>query len=162
MSTSKSNEAPHYELLYIVSNVLAEDELARVVGTVNGLIRENGGTVTYEETWGKKRLSYPIKGQAHGYYQLVEFDASNESARKVGDLLRISNDVVRHMIVAKRSLTTQEREAAKAARQKRFDEEARAKAEQEKPKEKEPARKKVDLKDLDDKLDKILDAGDLL
>jgi small subunit ribosomal protein S6 len=159
MAKSKSAAMPHYEILYIISNQYAEDELKPIVGKASKMIEDNGGKITMGEEWGKKRLAYPIKNFRYGYYYLAEFDAPNESIKKINDLFRMSNEILRHMIVTKKVKTAEEirREeviskkiATKAAAQEKI------KSEQEKPK------TKVDLKDLDEKLNKILETDDLL
>jgi small subunit ribosomal protein S6 len=161
MAKNKLGKTPHYELLYIIPNKYSEDELKPIVEKVNKLITDNEGKVTYEEVWGKKKMCYPIQGFNHGYYQLAEFYASEEYVNKINHELRIDRDVLRHMIVVKAVVSEEEREAKKKKAEKKMIEKVEEKKkEEEKPKE-EP-KKKVNMKELDEKLDKILDTDDLL
>lgn len=161
MAKNKSGNIPHYELLYIVPNKYSEDELKPIFSKVNKLITDNEGKITYEEDWGTKKMTYSIKGFNHGYYHLVEFDASGEKVNKINHELRIDRDVLRHMIVSKAVVSEEEREAKKRKAEKQMIKKVEEKAKQEE-KPKENPKKKVDMKELDEKLDKILDTDDLL
>ncbi len=161
MSKTKSSEIPHYELLYIVSNKFSEDEVKPIAEKVTKIITDNGGKITLNQDWGKRRLAYAIKGFYHGYYQLVEFDLIGESLNKVDRSLRMSNEVLRHQIVAKKIKTPEEIEKEKKIAEKiaaKNAEEEKNENEKEKAKDKD----KIDLKDLDDKLDKILDTDSII
>jgi small subunit ribosomal protein S6 len=165
MAKNKSNDTPHYEMLYIIPNRFTEDEVKPVVEQVEKQITAKGGVVTYAEDWGKKRFAYPIAHQQHGYYRLLEFDLAPDRLGELDRELKISNDVVRYMIVSKPKRSAEEIKAEKQAAQKRRKEERAARAEAAQPaKAPEPKEKKkdVDLKDLDEKLDKILETDDLL
>ena len=164
MAKNKKSVIPHYELLYIVSNKFTEDELKPIREKVDKLIEANGGKLTYSEDWGKKKFAYPINNYNHGYYSLVEFDLEGANLEKLNKALRMAREVLRHNIVAKEARTPEEikEEKKKQARQ-AIEAVARQKEEKEKVEEKkEPVKDKVNLKDLDEKLDKILETDDLL
>jgi len=113
--------------------------------------------------WGKKRLAYPIDGLYYGYYNLVEFDLAGENLIKIEKLLRMANDIVRHQVVTKKiksaeALAQDKKIAEKIAAKTALEE----KSDVEKAKTKEKDKDKIDLKDLDDKLDKILDTNELI
>ena len=161
MSKTKSSQTPHYELLYIISNKFSENELAPIIEKVKNAIIDNGGKITHSEDWGKKRLSYPIKGFYHGYYHLVEFDVLGEQIIKIERFIRLASEILRHQIVTKKIKTVEE-----VAREKKIAEKIAAKIKDEVVKEekviKEKSKEKVNLKELDEKLDKILETSDLL
>jgi len=161
MSKVKSGETPHYELLYIISNQFSEDEVKPIVEKVNSLIVNNQGKITLAEDLGKKRLSYPIKGFRYGYYILAEFDMAGESLINLDRALRMMNEVLRHQIITKTVKT-----AEQIAQDKKIAEKIAARnikeEKEEEEKIKETVKEKVNLKDLDEKLDKILETSDLL
>lgn len=186
MSKVKSSEKVHYELLFIIPNKFTEDEAKAIDEKVRKLIADAGGEVTYTEDWGKKKLAYEISSYNHGYYKLAEFDLEGIKLAELDNFLRLSNDVLRHQIVRIAKRTASEIEADKkkseelAAIKKRLKEGGVEKSEKpEKAEEKtsglvseekksEPVeerksfKKKADLKDLDSKLDDILDTKDLI
>ncbi|MCK5061242.1 30S ribosomal protein S6 [Candidatus Parcubacteria bacterium] len=163
MAKNKSNKTPHYEMLYIISNKFTEDELKPIRESIKKEIVDNGGAVTYSEEWGKKKFTYPIEHFHHGYYQLVEFDMEADKIASLDRVFRISNEILRHMLVAKPARSAKEIETEKRAAEKRV---AKIKEKEEKeikkPEKKPEKKKQVDLKDLDEKLDKILETDDLL
>jgi small subunit ribosomal protein S6 len=183
MSKVKATGKKHYEMLYIVSNKFTEDEVEPIVEKIHKAITDNGGEITYTENWGKKKMTYQIKGFSHGYYRLVEFNLDGVKLAEIDRGLRMSTDILRHQTVTRRQRTAEEIEADKLATKKMMDErkkEMKEMKESKEPKEvreekpvkekndknEKPAKsddkKKVDLKDLDDKLDKILESDNLL
>ena len=178
MSKTKSSGKIHYEMLYIIPNKFTEDEAKAIDEKVRKEITSAEGEITYSEDWGKKKLAYLIDSYNHGYYKLLEFDLLGKDLAKLDNTLRLSLDVLRHQIIRKKKLTLEEiaavkkqsEELAKTRKKQReggeAPEEKKAVAPaipEAKPlEERKAAKKKTDLKDLDKKLDDILDTDDLL
>ena len=166
MSKVKADTIPHYEMLYIVNGKFTEEEAPQAVDKVKELIKRFDGQETYSEVWKKKKFAYPINHENYGYYFLIEFDCDAEKVKGIDKEMRLSTDIVRHMIVNKPKLTEAEITAQKQKEQALVDKEIEAKKQEieeaEKQEEKPKTKKAVDLTDLDDKLDKILDTDDLL
>ena len=176
MSNVKSGDMPHYELLYLISNKFSTEEIKPIMEKVNSLILSNQGKITQSVELGKKRLAYSIKGFRFGYYNLVEFDMPGVNLINVDHALRMTGEILRQQVVLKELKTEaqidQDRKiAAKiAARSIKEEKSAREKVltRRAAPAETAPAsvkatdKDKVDLKDLDEKLDKILETDNLL
>jgi len=64
-----------YETVFILTPVLSDDQMKEAVGKFVGIITANGGKIVNEESWGMKKLAYPIQKKTTGFYQLVEFEA---------------------------------------------------------------------------------------
>ena len=128
---------------------------------IEKIITDNEGVITEREAWGKKRLCYPIKHFNHGYYFLLEFDTPGKNLEKINNVTKITNEVLRFQIVARDKKLKEDIKKEKAKIKER---ETMAKADEKKKEDlkKEKARGKVNLKELDEKLDKILDTDDLL
>jgi len=88
-----------YELLYIISASFTDDEMGAVEGRVKALLEKYGATVSTTTRLGKFRFAYPIKHQRHGHYVLVRFSADTQAMRQIDEALRISTDVLRHLVV---------------------------------------------------------------
>lgn len=162
MAKNKKSGIPHYELLYIVANKFTEDDLKGINNRVNELIENTGGKITYKEDWGKKKFCFPINHGRFGYYQFVEFDMETSKIEKVNTELRMSNEVLRHIIVNHAPKTAKQIEVEKRLTEKRIAK-ANKKIEEKPSKKEKPApKKKVDTKELNEKLDKILETDDLL
>jgi small subunit ribosomal protein S6 len=168
MSRKKTTEIPHYELLFIVPNKFTDEEAAAISEKIKGLITGNGGTITFNQDWGKKKLAYPIKHNFHGYYFLMEFDLAADKLAAIDRTIRLMADILRHQVVVKMLKTeaqiVRDKEiAAKiAAREAKEEKEKEVEEEKKKTEEKTKDAKKVDLKDLDAKLNELLDADSLL
>ncbi|HPD08064.1 MAG: 30S ribosomal protein S6 [Candidatus Pacebacteria bacterium] len=113
MAKNKSSQIPRYELLYIVSNKFTSEETEPIAQKVEDLITSNNGTIVYRENWGKRHMSYPIKGFQFGYYRLLEFDLPANKIEEINRYLRLSNDILRHQIIKRQPRTVEEILAAK-------------------------------------------------
>jgi len=113
MAKNKSSQLPRYELLYVVSNKFTSEETEPIAQKVEDLITTNDGNIIYRENWGKRRMSYPIKGFQFGYYRLLEFDLPADKIQEINRYLRLSNDILRHQIIKRQPRTVQEILAAK-------------------------------------------------
>ncbi|MDP3836687.1 MAG: 30S ribosomal protein S6 [bacterium] len=167
MSKTKPSGASRYELLFVVPNQYTEDEAKAIVTKVEGYVTENGANIVYREYWGKKKLAYVIKQNHYGYYNLCEFDAERSEITKLDRTLRLSTEVLRHQIISVPALSDAERlkikEKQEQATKTDKKEDKPVKEKSSKPAEKkEKVENKADLKDLDEKLEGLLDAKDLL
>ena len=90
-----------YELLYILNNELADEAKEAVIEKLNAVVTANGGTVDNVDKWGTKRLAYPINYKNEGYYVLVNFTAAATLPDELERVMRITDAVVRFMIVKK-------------------------------------------------------------
>lgn len=183
MSKTKTSDKTHYEMLFIIPNKFTEDEAKAIEERIGKAIAAANGEITYSEDWGKKKMAYAIGGYNYGYYKLAEFDLPGAELKALDNSLRLSSDILRHQIVKIKKRTPEQIAADKktseelAKKRRGQDEEAAAKpvaaeaveektstlATEEKPaEERKTAKKKTDLKDLDKKLDDILDTNDLL
>lgn len=88
-----------YESVIIFSPQLDEEALENAVNRVQEVIKNGEGEVTKADRWGKRRLAYEINDQTEGYYLLVEMEAPSSTAQELDRVLRISDDVLRHLII---------------------------------------------------------------
>ena len=134
----------------------------------NQLISSLEGKITLENYWGKKKFAYPIKHEYYGYYGLYEFDLERASIAEINNKLRLDNDIVRFLIVKKE--VKSEEQVKKDEKIKEKIETKKAKAKEEDVKEvkktskpsKKSEDKKIDLKNLDEKLEDVLNIDNLL
>lgn len=98
----------HYELLYIVPIKYLDDELQKISQMINGLIVKFNGKVTSEKNLGKQRLAYPIKQIHQGTYIAVECDMETGDAKSFDAQLKLTPEVLRHLIIKKKIKTAKE------------------------------------------------------
>ena len=87
-----------YEVLYIIDPAQGEEGIAALVEKFKGIV-EAHGTLTSVDEWGKRKLAYEINGLTDGVYTLIDFHADPAEVAELDRVLRISDVVVRHMIV---------------------------------------------------------------
>jgi small subunit ribosomal protein S6 len=87
-----------YEIMYIVRTDLEEAAVQAVVEKFQGIMN-NGGEVTKHNVMGKRRLAYEINKNRDGIYVLVNFTATPEIVKELDRVLRITDEVIRFMIV---------------------------------------------------------------
>ena len=90
----------NYELMFIIDPTLEDETKEATVETVKGII-EAVGTVGEVDVWGLRKLAYPIQKKNEGYYVVVTFQASPELPKELDRRLRISEVVMRHLIINK-------------------------------------------------------------
>ena len=89
-----------YEVMYIVKPV-EEEACEAVIAKFENLINVNGGSVETTDRWGKKRLAYEIQDLNEGIYVLVTFQADAAVVKELDRVMRITDEVLRHMIIRK-------------------------------------------------------------
>ena len=90
----------NYEVVYILDPAMGEEATAALVAKFKTLV-ENNGTLTEVDEWGKRRLAYPINDLNEGYYVLMTFTADAAFPAELDRVLRITDGVMRSMIVCK-------------------------------------------------------------
>ena len=89
-----------YELTYIIDTALEEEARKELIEKISSLIAQNGGEVEkVDETWGKRRLAYPINDKPEGYYVLVPMQAPAELPKEIERNLRINENVLRSLVI---------------------------------------------------------------
>ena len=90
-----------YEVLYIVRADLEDDKVQDIVKRVNTLIERSGGSVERTNVWGKRKLAYEVKHQKEGSYVLQDFQIGQDRLPELEAALKITEEVLRHLIVRK-------------------------------------------------------------
>ena len=90
----------NYEVMFIIDPALEDDKKEATVETVKGIIAAEG-EVGNVDVWGMRKLAYPIQKKTNGYYVVIEFAAQPTLPKELDRRLRISDTVMRHLIVNK-------------------------------------------------------------
>ncbi|HVC34997.1 MAG TPA: 30S ribosomal protein S6 [Chloroflexota bacterium] len=88
-----------YELTLILKPTLNEEGIAGTTSKVEGWITGNGGEMVTVTPVGRKRLAYPVAHQRDGSYVVMQLRARPETLVEVERNLKLSEDVLRHMIL---------------------------------------------------------------
>ncbi len=88
-----------YELLFFVDTNLDPETRLSVMKRIDNTIAEGKGQVDNVDEWGKRTLAYEIDMLTEGDYTLIHFHADPASIAELDRVLRITDAVIRHMIV---------------------------------------------------------------
>lgn len=88
-----------YEALYIVHPELSDEDITAITEKYKKVIEDQGGEVEGINRWEKRRLAYDIKGQGEGIYVLMNFKSEAKASSELDRLMKIADDVLRHIIV---------------------------------------------------------------
>ncbi len=94
----------HYELLAIISGAYADTEVEPLFKQIIEMVSKNAETVHFTQNVGRRKLTYPIKHQHNGVYIFIEFDAAGEAIKKLDRSLKLTQEILRHCIVRKKSI----------------------------------------------------------
>lgn len=90
----------NYEVMFIIEAALDEEKKAATVEMVKEIISADG-EVGKANIWGNRKLAYPINKKNEGYYAVIEFTGSSELPKELDRRLKISDSVIRHIIINK-------------------------------------------------------------
>lgn len=96
-----------------------EIDLDKATQKITKIITDNGGKVTGEDNWGKRKLAYKIKGHDHAVYVFYAVDMAADAVKKVEAILNITDEVIRFLITKPDTNAIAKAEAFKAARAKK-------------------------------------------
>jgi len=88
-----------YEVMLIIIPELDEDQVEGTVARFRTIIERTGGEVAAENDWGRRKLAYEIDHRPDGFYYVMRFTTGERTLVELKRILRVSDDVLRHMIV---------------------------------------------------------------
>ena len=88
-----------YETVFILTPVLSDDQAKEAVQKFEGEIASLGGKVKHSESWGLRKLAYPIQKKSTGFYFLVEFEANGSSVADLELSMKRDERVMRFLTV---------------------------------------------------------------
>jgi small subunit ribosomal protein S6 len=86
-----------YELTYIVSGVLKQNEIEKTVKRVNKFVDENGGDIIEVDEWGSQRLAYEIDRKRTGHYVNMYFRCPGDLIPRLERALQIEDNILRYL-----------------------------------------------------------------
>ena len=129
----------NYELSCLATADISIDEAQVLSSEIASQIQKQGGLILKSENPSPKTLGYKIKKQASALWMNIEFSLEQDKLNIVGEDLKKEPRILRYMIVVKKPVKEKPLRVRK-----------------EEPTEEEKTKKKVELKDIDQKLDEIL------
>jgi len=131
----------NYEITYLISSEIAEEEIQRAQSQLVSSIQGEGGLLLEEKTPFRKKLAYPVKKQSQAYLGFLVFQLEPEKLKNLEKKIKEINQILRYLLLIK--LPKKEQKTTAFAKKPRA-----LKAEKE---------KKVDIEEIGKKLDEILE-----
>jgi small subunit ribosomal protein S6 len=104
-----------YELMVVLDPNLDESAIEALNTRIQNMVTQRGGTIESVEPWGRKRLAYPIGRYRDGVYILSRFQMPPNAAAEIERALKLTESVIRHLLVRAEGLTPTAPAAAAAA-----------------------------------------------
>lgn len=154
----KEAQTKEYEMTYLASPKLNEDEFFELVKEVKNHIAGAGGKLKEELGAKKQKLAYPIKSFKDAYISTLNFALPAEKIIELNQKLKLEEKIIRYLIVVQPVLR-----ALKIKRRVKKEKvvppsppQKEVVVEEKKP-EKAPPKKEIKIEELDKKLEEILE-----
>lgn len=90
----------NYESILVLSTKLGEEGIKSAIEKFTALISKNATLESVDE-WGKRRLAYAINYENEGYYVMFTFKSVPSFPAELDRVYKITDGVMRSMIIAK-------------------------------------------------------------
>jgi len=87
-----------YELMFIVRPDMLDEDLNKLISTLESSVTSSGGTVK-SEVWGKRRLAYTVRKFNDGIFVLLILDGTGPMVHELERRLRVTEPVIKFITV---------------------------------------------------------------
>jgi len=88
-----------YEVVFIIDPDTPDEESKRLTENLQGIITDQGGTITKSEVMGRRQLAYQIGRKNEGVYVLFEIEGTGREIAELERRMRVSDQVIRYLTV---------------------------------------------------------------
>ena len=88
-----------YELMFIVRPDMADEDLDKLISTLEGQVTSTGGTLKNVERMGKRRLAYTVRRFSDGMYILLTVEGTGALIHELERRLRVTEPVIKFLTV---------------------------------------------------------------
>lgn len=88
-----------YEVMFIVRPDQSEEDIDKLISTMETNITNAGGTVKSAEKMGKRRMAYLVRKFIDGFYVLLTLEGSGELIKEIERRLRVTEQVIKFISV---------------------------------------------------------------
>ena len=94
-----------YELMVVLDPNLDDAAIDAMNTRIQTLSTQRGGSIENVDTWGRRRLAYPIGRYRDGVYILYRMQLPPNAAAEIERALKLTESVMRHLLVRAEGLT---------------------------------------------------------
>jgi small subunit ribosomal protein S6 len=89
-----------YDLIFILRPATPEDEIAKIMKTLETVISAHKGTIVKNENWGTKRLAYRVAKNREGIFIYLQMTTTDgEMVRELERRLKVAEPVIKYQTV---------------------------------------------------------------
>jgi small subunit ribosomal protein S6 len=89
-----------YDLIFICMPTTPEEEITKIVTTLEQTASEHGGKVEKVEKWGTRKMAYRVAKQREGFYVYLALHSTQGSLiKELERRLRVTDAVIKYMTV---------------------------------------------------------------
>ena len=88
-----------YDLVLLLSAEADEDTRTSLVGEIEAMIADAGGSISRKQAWGQRPTTYRINHQGEADYHLLQFTGPTLLLESLSHTLRIADSVLRFRII---------------------------------------------------------------
>ena len=88
-----------YELMFIVRPDMADEEMDKLISSLESNVAASGGTVKSTDKMGKRRLAYLVRGFQEGNYVLITLEGTGAAIHELERRLRVTEPVIKFLTV---------------------------------------------------------------
>jgi len=88
-----------YELMFIVRPDMTDEDLDKLISTLQAVVPASGGTVKSVEKMGKRRLAYTVRRFHDGIYVLLVVEGGGPVMHELERRLRVTEPVIKFLTV---------------------------------------------------------------
>ena len=104
-----------YEIGYILNPEVNEEQTRAILERIEQIVANYDGQVLKVNQWGRRKLAYPIEHHRDGFYVFIDSILTPETVAELDRTLKVSEDVLRHLIKRRDPKTVQKEREARAA-----------------------------------------------
>ena len=88
-----------YETTFILVPTLDAEGVTKEIEGIKGVITREGGEITAEKEWGRRRLAFPIEDHSEGVYHIMRFSLDTPKLPELNRFFRLNENVLRVLII---------------------------------------------------------------
>ena len=88
-----------YEIIFVVRPDVTEDDVAKLITQMEGVVTGAGGAIEKVEKLGRRRLAYRVARQREGIYVLFLLSGSGDTVKEFERRLKVADAVIKYMTI---------------------------------------------------------------
>ncbi len=88
-----------YQSVIILKPDLDETQVDQTLGSIEDIIKTQGGAFLKVEKWGKKRLAYKVRKNRFGYYLNLYHTCENANVATMEEKFRLFDPIIKYLVV---------------------------------------------------------------